>query len=71
MPNQKLKDMRQLTPEELAKQLRDSREELVKLRMRKQSDQIERPSAFRELRRDIARMETLLREKKRASAPAA
>ncbi|MGF1484639.1 MAG: 50S ribosomal protein L29 [Opitutales bacterium] len=66
----KTKDLRQLTVEELGKEIRDAREELVKLRMRKQSDQIERPSTFRELRRSIARLETILAEKKRAEKAA-
>jgi large subunit ribosomal protein L29 len=66
----KIKDTRQLTPEELRKKLSDTREELVRLRLRKQSDQIERPSEFRQMRREIARIETLLREKAKASSAA-
>ena len=59
----KAKDIRELSPEELNKKLREAREELVNLRVRKQVGQVENPSQLRTLRRDIARYETTLRQK--------
>lgn len=64
----KAKDIRELSAQELAKKIRDTREELLQLRMRKQTGQVERPHMLKALRRDIARMETILQQKEAASA---
>jgi large subunit ribosomal protein L29 len=63
-----VKDLRENTLPELEKQLRDTREELLKSRLSKQTGQLERPHLLKEYRRDIARLETLIIEKKRAAA---
>lgn len=55
---------------EIDKKLRDVRDAHVNLRMRKQTGQVERPHEFTQLRREIARLETILKEKKLASATA-
>ena len=55
---------------EIEKKLRDSRDAHVNLRMRKQTGQVEKPHEFTNLRREIARLETILKEKKLASANA-
>ncbi len=60
-------ELRELSVSENEKKLRDTREELLQMRLRKNTGQVERPHLLRELRRDIARMETIIREKKRAS----
>ncbi|WP_269541542.1 50S ribosomal protein L29 [Cerasicoccus fimbriatus] len=64
----KAKDIRELSPEELNKKLRESRDELVNLRVRKQVGQVENPAQLRIIRRDIARMETVLKQKAAATA---
>jgi len=64
----KAQDIRELSPEELNKKLRDCRDELVNLRVRKQVGQVENPSQLRELRRDIARIETILKQKASTTA---
>lgn len=64
------KDIREMSEAEIEKKLRDTRDEHVNLRMRKQTGQVEHPHKFRELRKEIARLETILREKKLASANA-
>ncbi|ADE54700.1 50S ribosomal protein L29 [Coraliomargarita akajimensis] len=64
------KDIREMSEAEIEKKLRDTRDEQVNLRMRKQTGQVEHPHKFRELRKEIARLETILREKKLASANA-
>ena len=64
------KDIREMSEAEIEKKLRDTRDEHVNLRMRKQTGQVEHPHRFGELRKEIARLETILREKKLASANA-
>jgi len=54
---------------ELAAKVRDLRQELFNLRLQQSSSQrLERPSRLREGRRDIARLETLLRERQLKAA---
>jgi large subunit ribosomal protein L29 len=62
------KEIREMSEAEIEKQLRDTREARVNLRMRKQTGQIEHPHEFQEMRRQIARLETILKEKKLAAA---
>jgi large subunit ribosomal protein L29 len=56
----KLRDMQQ---SEIETKLSDSREELMKLRFQAVTGQLTDTSRLRILRREIARMETILREK--------
>lgn len=62
------KEIRELSPEELNKKLRESREELVNLRVRKQVGQVENPAQLRTIRRDIARIQTVLKQKATSAA---
>ncbi|MBR6798417.1 MAG: 50S ribosomal protein L29 [Opitutales bacterium] len=55
--------IREMTPEELSKTLRSDREELLNLRLRKNTGQVDNPARIRTLRREIARLETVAREK--------
>jgi large subunit ribosomal protein L29 len=64
----KAKEVRELSEQEIGKKLRDSRHKLMNLRLRKQSGQVEAPSQLRTLRRDIARMETILKQRSPAVA---
>lgn len=59
----KAKDLRELTDEELQQKRGDFREDLFRLKMRKAVAQLENPIRIRQLRRDIARIETILRER--------
>ncbi len=54
----KMSDLRDLSSAELSAKNRDARQELFNLRLQKASSQLEKPSRLRELRRDIARIET-------------
>ncbi|MGA2051855.1 MAG: 50S ribosomal protein L29 [Opitutales bacterium] len=65
----KLSEIRELSATELDKQLRDHRDELLSLRLKQSAGQVENPARFRDLRRAIARVETIKREK--AVVPAA
>lgn len=64
------KEIRELSPVEITTKLRDIRNELLQLRLRKHTGQVEKPHMLRALRKDIARLETILTEKK-AKKPAA
>jgi large subunit ribosomal protein L29 len=64
------KEIRELSPAEITTKLREIREQLLQLRLRKQTGQVEKTHELRTLRKDIARLETILTEKK-AQAPKA
>ena len=63
----KASELRDLTIEELEKQAMDLRERLFRLRMRNRLGQLESPSEIRKVRRDLARVLTVINEKKRAA----
>jgi large subunit ribosomal protein L29 len=63
----KPEEIRKLSVEELRAKLSDSREELMNLRFRQITGQLTDTNRLRLLRRDIARMETILRESIRAA----
>jgi large subunit ribosomal protein L29 len=56
-------EARTLSVDELKAKLTDAREELMKLRFRQVSGQLTDTSRLRIVRRDIARMETILRQR--------
>jgi len=58
----KSSEIRALQSEEIKSKLADSREELMKLRFQQVTGQLTDSSRLRIVRRDIARMETILRE---------
>jgi large subunit ribosomal protein L29 len=67
----KAKEIRELTDAEAQSKLRDLRQELFNLRLQQQTARLERPSRIREVRRDMARIETVLRERQLQTAPIA
>ena len=60
------KDLREQTVEELEKREQELSDQLFALRFQKVTGQLEKPSKVREVRRDRARLQTVLTEKKRA-----
>jgi large subunit ribosomal protein L29 len=64
----KMKELTELSTDELLTKRRDLRQERLHLRLQQQSGQLEQPSRLRLLRRDIARVETTL--SKRDKQPA-
>jgi large subunit ribosomal protein L29 len=56
----KMKEITELSTDELLTKRRDLRQESLHLRLQQQSGQLEQPSRLRLLRRDIARLETVL-----------
>ena len=63
----KAADVRELSVEEIQSKMADAQEELFRLRFRGATQQIENPALIKSLRRDIARMRTILRERETAS----
>ncbi len=59
----KASDIRDLTEPELRVRLDETRRELFNLRVQQSSGQLEKPSRLRDLRRDAARIQTVLSEK--------
>jgi large subunit ribosomal protein L29 len=59
-------DLRELKTEELQQQLAALREERFRLQFRSATEAIENPLQFRSMRRQIARLETILRERQTA-----
>jgi large subunit ribosomal protein L29 len=52
-----------MSADELATKKRDLRQESLHLRLQQQSGQLEQPSRLRLIRRDIARLETVLTQR--------
>lgn len=59
----KAAEIRELTEAELRVKLDETSKELFNLRVQQSYGQLEKPSRIRELRRDIARMKGVIREK--------
>ena len=60
----KASKLREMTIEELGRKLQELREEHFKLRFQAGSSEIEKPHLIGEVRRDIARVLTIIREGK-------
>ena len=58
--------MRALSPEELAKQLESAHKELLDLRLKLTTKQLVNHRQIRWVKREIARLETIIREKELA-----
>jgi large subunit ribosomal protein L29 len=56
----KMKELTELSTDELLTKRRDLRQESLHLRLQQQSGQLEQPSRLRLLRRDVARIEMML-----------
>ncbi len=58
----KANDIRKMTNEELQKELVALKEELFKLRFQHATNQLENPQQIASVKRDIARIKTIIRE---------
>jgi large subunit ribosomal protein L29 len=63
----KAKDLRQMSEGELSEELVRLDEEIFRLRFRKASQELENPNEIKQVRRDIARIKTIMRERKIAT----
>ena len=59
----KTKEIRDLSPEEITVQLADLKKEAFNLRFQLAIGEIENPMRIREVRKSIAKMKTILKEK--------
>jgi len=62
--------VREMSDDELRTKERELQEQLFRLRFQKSLGQLENALKIRETRRDIARVKTVMRQKKQAAAPA-
>lgn len=59
------KQLREMSPEDLSQKRRELKEEIFHLRLRQATARLESPMKLRQTKRDLARVETVLREKAR------
>ncbi|MEW6774798.1 MAG: 50S ribosomal protein L29 [Bdellovibrionota bacterium] len=62
-----MSDIRGLADQELQQQIADKVDALFKLRVRSATERLENTAAAKNLRRDIARLKTVLQQKTRAA----
>ena len=59
----KIKEIRELSTEEIKDKLVETKKELFNLRFQQATGSLEKPSRIRELRHTVARMKTVLKER--------
>ena len=59
----KMEEFRKLSTEELNKKIKESKEELFNLRFQQATGNLEKPVRLRELRKEVAKMKTIIRER--------
>jgi large subunit ribosomal protein L29 len=64
-------ELKELSIPEIEKKIRELQDQLVSLRLRKQTGQVEKPHELKELRKQIARLNTYLHQKQEAESAAA
>ena len=61
--NEKMIEFKNLTTEEINKKIAENKEELLKLRMQQATGSLENSARVNELRKDVARLKTILRNR--------
>ena len=59
----KIEEIRKLSAEELNKKIKENKKELFDLRLKQAVGNLEKPSKIKELRKEVARMKTVARER--------
>ena len=59
----KVKEIRELTTEQIVAKVKENKEELFNLRFQQATGNLEKPSRIRDLRHEVARLKTVLRER--------
>ena len=59
----KVNEIRNLTTDEIVAKIKETKEELFNLRMQKATGMLEKPSRIHELRKTVARINTILKER--------
>lgn len=62
--NEARQEFRKLTDEELVAKIKEAKKELFDLRLKQSTGSLEKPSRIHELRKNVARMITILNERK-------
>jgi len=62
----KAAEIRELTVDDLRARVKDLDDQIFRLRIQKSMGQLEAPGKVRDVRRDLARIKTILREKETA-----
>ena len=62
----KVKEIRELTTEQIVAKIKENKEELFNLRFQQATGTLEKPSRIRDLRHTVARMKTVLKERENA-----
>ena len=70
MPNKAAMQVRELTDAELETRLAESKQELFNLRFQNVTGQLDNSARIGQVRRDVARIETILRQREIAAAEA-
>jgi large subunit ribosomal protein L29 len=60
-------EIREMGPEEIQRKILDLKEELFNLRFQHEIGQLENPQKMKQTKRDIARLNTILREAERSA----
>lgn len=60
-------DIRKMSEEDLLKAIEDNRYEMFMLRVNESTGELKNPNLFRQNRRDLARLKTIMHERKTAS----
>jgi len=60
----KIADVRNFTDSELVAKKKDARQEYFNLRLQQQTGALEKPSRLGELRKDVAKLETVMSERR-------
>ena len=63
----KVSEMRELSPEEKQRKVADLKEELFNLRFQLGVGQLENPGKMKQIKRDIARVKTIIKETQQES----
>ena len=61
------KEIRELSTEDILSKIQECKEELFNLRMQQATGSLEKPSRINELRKQVARMKTIIRERELSS----
>ena len=61
----KVRELRELTPEDLFQKEKTLKKELFELNFQRRYGRVEKPGRFRSIKREIARIKTLLNERKK------
>ncbi len=63
-----IKELRELSNKELEGKIREAKKELFNLRMKQSTGTLDKPSDIKSLRKNVARMKTILRERELTEA---